>query len=708
VNTTPSAAGLRDGMQIPGQDRRQGNTHDSAQDQRAARVWADAISAAALLAIDPQGLGGISVKAGAGPVRDQWLAHLRDLLPAAVPNTSALRRMPTHIADERLLGGLDLTATLARGKPVAQRGLLAESDGGLVLVAMAERLSAGTAARLCGVLDSGEVSFERDGLSSRWPARLGVVALDESTADDAPPPAALQERLAFAVDLRELGLRDLGAPHLGPLEAGLQDETLAFNSGCISNDSHDTNDINNTDTIKTARQRLSKVHVSESLTRALCGTALQLGVMSLRASLHALRATQAAAALAGRVEATEEDAQLAARLVLVPRATRRPPAEPELDDTPVQPEPPEPTAPNPPNETDPPPPPPPQPETSAEPPEPPADNTQKTPPKSIDEAMEDRLIEATVAALPAGLLAALLGAGDTATQSGRVGALTNAPRGGRPVGTRRGEPRGGARLNVIETLRAAAPWQRLRAMQAAQATRASQAPQAPQSSSTKEPTRSANPTSSTPTPVKQRLHIHADDLRISRLQQRAATATVFVIDASGSSALHRLAEAKGAINLLLADCYVRRDQVAVIAFRGKTAELLLPPTRSLVRAKRSLAGLPGGGATPLAAGLQAALLLSKQIQRSGATPIVVLLTDGRGNIALDGEPGRAKAEQDSLAMARQLRAARLTTLVVDTSPQPAPAAQKLAAELAGHYRALPYAGAKVLQAAVNSLPGRAP
>jgi magnesium chelatase subunit D len=126
-----------------------------------------------------------------------------------------------------------------------------------------------------------------------------------------------------------------------------------------------------------------------------------------------------------------------------------------------------------------------------------------------------------------------------------------------------------------------------------------------------------------------------------------------------------------------------------------------------VRAKRSLAGLPGGGGTPLAAGLEAALRLSMQVRRAGATPIVVLLTDGRGNIARDGTPGRAKAEVDALAMARQLRAARLTTLLVDTSPQPAPAAQRLALELAAHYRALPYAGAAALSAAVKTLPGSA-
>jgi magnesium chelatase subunit D len=277
------------------------------------------------------------------------------------------------------------------------------------------------------------------------------------------------------------------------------------------------------------------------------------------------------------------------------------------------------------------------------------------------------------------LLASLLG-GPGGAQTGRVGALTASPRFGRPVGTRQGQPHGGARLNLLATLRAAAPWQRVRA----QAALLQGHPQA------------------------QRLHIEADDLRISRLQQRAATATIFVIDASGSSALHRLAEAKGAVNLLLADCYVRRDQVGVIAFRGQKAELLLPPTRSLVRAKRSLAGLPGGGGTPLASGLQTAWQLALQVRRAGATPVVVLLTDGRGNIALNGQPGRVRAEEDALAMARQLRAAHVTCLLIDTSAQPAPAAQKLAQALAAHYRALPYAGAKVLQAAVHTLQQSAP
>ena len=84
--------------------------------------------------------------------------------------------------------------------------------------------------------------------------------------------------------------------------------------------------------------------------------------------------------------------------------------------------------------------------------------------------------------------------------------------------------------------------------------------------------------------------------------------------------MQRLAEVKGAIELLLVDCYVRRDSVALIAFRGKTAELVLPPTRSLARAKRVLAGLPGGGGTPIASGLEAALALADRVRRHWNQP----------------------------------------------------------------------------------------
>ncbi|MFP4080272.1 MAG: magnesium chelatase ATPase subunit D, partial [Ectothiorhodospira sp.] len=137
--------------------------------------WELASIAAGLFAVDPAGCGGVSLKAHAGPVRDRWLELLRGVLPPAAP----MRRLPLHIADGRLLGGLDLTATLKAGRPIAERGLLAECDGGVVVAAMAERLTPATAGRVAAVMDAHEVRLERDGLGMRVPTRFGVVALDE-------------------------------------------------------------------------------------------------------------------------------------------------------------------------------------------------------------------------------------------------------------------------------------------------------------------------------------------------------------------------------------------------------------------------------------------------------------------------------------------------------------------------------------------------
>lgn len=287
--------------------------------------------------------------------------------------------------------------------------------------------------------------------------------------------------------------------------------------------------------------------------------------------------------------------------------------------------------------------------------------------------MAERMIAAARAAIPDGLLALLQPAARRGPRGerGRAGARQASPRHGRPAGTRAAAPGGGARLNVVETLRAAAPWQRLR-WQGAMAARPG------------------------------RVQVRPEDFRVTRFQDRRETATVFVVDASGSSALHRLAEAKGAVELLLADCYVRRDQVALVAFRGRSAELLLPPTRSLVRARRSLAGLPGGGGTPLAAGIDAAGQLATQLQRRGSTPVLVLLTDGKANVAADGAPGREQARSDALAAARQVRAAGFAALLLDTSPQPQAAARELAEAMGARYLALPHADAAAVSSAVKA------
>ena len=236
----------------------------------------------------------------------------------------------------------------------------------------------------------------------------------------------------------------------------------------------------------------------------------------------------------------------------------------------------------------------------------------------------------------------------------------------------------GARLNIIETLRAAAPWQRLR--------------------------QSAQLSDGTfPSAPRPRIAVRRDDFRVTRFKARAEATIIFLVDASGSSALNRLAEAKGAVELVLAECYVRRDHVALIVFRGKGAEIVLPPTTSLARAKRSLAGIPGGGGTPVAAGIDAAVLLADAEARKGRTPVVILMTDGKANMTRDGQANRSKAEEEALVAARSLRAAGIDCLLVDTAPRAERLAQNLAAEIRARYLALPYADAASLSRAVQTV-----
>lgn len=566
-------------------------------------VAADAMLAAALLAIDPAGLGGAVLRSGGGPARDQWLKSFRSFLTAGAP----VLKLPHYAAPDRLIGGLDVAATLSAGRPMFEPGLLAAADGGALILTSAERLETDKAALVAAALDTGEVAVQRDGMAASHAARFALVALDEGCAEDEHVPASLAERVAFLIRV----------PDIEDMDAG------------------DASDIAD------ARRHLVHVTLPGEIAEALCASAQALGIGSLRPVLFASRAARAIAALDGRSEVETTDAATAARLVLAPRATRMPAPEPEPEQQH-------------------------EPEDKEAPP-PPDDEGESPSPSELSEL----ILEAVKSALPKGLLEGL--ASLIAPQSGRAGAgaqsAKTGSRRGRPAGTRKGLPGNGNRLNLIETLRTAAPWQRLRKLA---------------------------------DPSRPGISIRRDDLRINRYRERHETTAIFVVDASGSAALSRMAEAKGAVELILADCYVRRDRIALVAFRGRKAEVLLPPTRSLSRARKSLAELPGGGGTPLGSAIDEGRMLADQVRRSGGVPLLVFLTDGRGNIARDGSADRAAARRDADDAARALRLQGFRSLVIDISGTPADAARLLATALAATYVPLPHADASQISASVSA------
>jgi len=279
---------------------------------------------------------------------------------------------------------------------------------------------------------------------------------------------------------------------------------------------------------------------------------------------------------------------------------------------------------------------------------------------------DDLLVDAINASLPAGLL------DRSSAGKGKTGAGSGAKR----AGARRGRPlpagtsgNSDASVDLLATLRAAVPWQTLRKRGQPQSIR----------------------------PV-----IYPSDLRNRRYETLSDRLLIFVVDASGSAAMARLSEAKGAVELLLAGAYARRDHVALITFRGTKADVLLPPTRSLVQTKRRLAELPGGGATPLASGLSAAFTMAQTASRKGMTPTVITLTDGRANIALDGQPNRPQAASDAQDIARKLANGGIDALVIDTTLRPDRNLRALADTMRAKYIALPRTDAQSVSAAVSA------
>jgi len=158
--------------------------------------------------------------------------------------------------------------------------------------------------------------------------------------------------------------------------------------------------------------------------------------------------------------------------------------------------------------------------------------------------------------------------------------------------------------------------------------------------------------------------IQTDDLQEKVRVRRAANLVLFVVDASWSmAAAERMEATKGAIMSLLMDAYQRRDQVGLVVFQKEEARLVLPPTSSVELAKHALADVPVGGKTPLSAGLLMAYrVLSQQMRLSPEImPLMILLTDGAGNVSITDIP----AQEEAHRVAAVIRTASIRSVVIN-------------------------------------------
>ena len=600
-----------------------------------------------LLAVDPS-LGGVVIPSAVGSGKSTLARAFADILPVDTP----FIELPLNVTEDRLIGGVDLEATLAAGVRIVQHGVLSKAHKGVLYVDSLSLLDSSAVSHIMDAMSRGAVIVEREGLSEVHPADFMLVGTYDPT--DGEVRMGLLDRIGIIV------------PFATQNDYRARKKIVSIVMG--KRDSEDTEDELRMlrGLIQAAKDQLPHVSMTNDQIKGLIQTAMSLGVEGNRVDIFAIRTAIASAALAQRTEVDDEDLKLAVKLVLVPRATRMP--EREANDDEMQP----------PDE-----PPPPDEEVEAEdenaPPDNPdadAEEEQEETPDTIEELMMD----AIETDLPDNILNISLASKKKAKSGSRGEALNN--RRGRFVRAQEGEMKSG-KVALIPTLISAAPWQ---------------------ASRRKENEKKGKKAGA--------LIINKEDVKIKRFRDKSGTLFIFMVDASGSMALNRMRQAKGAVASLLQNAYVHRDQVALISFRGKQAQVLLPPSQSVDRAKRELDVLPTGGGTPLASALFTGWETAKQARTKGITQIMfVMITDGRGNIPLQAayDPTAEKAPKEQLekeieSLALSIQADGVASIVIDTQMNylSRGEAPRLAQKLGGRYFYLPNAKAEqIVEAALS-------
>ncbi len=547
-----------------------------------------------LLAVDPQ-LKSVLISASPGTAKSVLARSFTSLLPAA-----PFVEVPPGVTADRLLGSLNLEQTLLTGKRHRDDGLLARAHRGFLYVEGLNRLDRSLARSIAEALKSGVVRLEREGLSAEIPSEFGLIAVCD------PEESAVTSLLAGSVGIFATEADSLSnGERMRILQrvAAFDRDPFAF----VREFAAQTATLQRR--IAQARIRLPNVKMKRDDLRRLTLAALQLGVEGHRADLFAVRAVRARAALMGRTSVAPEDLDTAIQLVLMPRATALPQPRASV--------PPERKAASP-----------------GRPESPPANSEQsqgghpateadplqgELPPQGqMQYVTDDQIVAPLDCSVPEEILTLphqnlpRKSAGQSRRRNPNAPEKIDSNRGRfvRAV-ARKGK---GGKIALAATLRAAAPFQTLRA-----------------AARLHDPQRPSGPNASPPRAIQ----VSPGDLRFKQFRQKAGMLVIFAVDASGSMASNRIHLAKGALLRLLEKAYLHRDKVALIGFRGDAAEVLLPPTRSVERAKRLLDALPVGGGTPLAAGLEAALSLARQSRPDETGQrLLVVVTDGTANVSL--------------------------------------------------------------------------
>ncbi len=576
-----------------------------------------------------------------------WCSECRERREAGpLPKTqraAIVVELPVSATEDRLVGTLDLEHALKHGQRVYEPGLLAKANRSILYVDEVNLLDDHLVDTLLDAAAMGVNTVEREGVSFTHPARFMLVGTMNPEEGDIRPQ--LLDRFGLCVDVE--GVREPEARvEIVRRRRAFEEDPTGFRRRWA--DAEDELERH----VRTARLRLPQVEVADELLYAIANLALTAGVDGHRADQVMARAAAANAALDGRTAATLDDVARVAPLVLTHRLRRTLFDEPRLDATALS-------------------------SlvqrtlgTGADDEGPEGSDAQPGPGEgqtTIWDAGGGTQTDAEPATVASATLDAQM---DRARRSiaGRRHETVSADSRGRYT---RAEPAregtGAGDVALDASIRAAAPFQAQRTGESDLA-----------------------------------ISIDRSELQQKVRTRKVGASIVFCVDASGSmGAANRMEAAKSAVLDLLVDAYQRRDRVSLVSFRGESAEVVLAPTASVELANLRLRNLPTGGSTPLAAGIMRALeVVDGERRRSEeVVPWLVLVTDGRGNVGLDGGLGSS----DALAAAGRILAEKVHAVVIDTASGPSSmgAARDLARSAGADYVRVDSVDGRAIVAAIR-------
>ncbi|NTU70318.1 MAG: magnesium chelatase subunit D family protein [Coriobacteriia bacterium] len=522
------------------------------------------------------------------------------------PSVRAARviELPVSATEDRVVGTLDLEHALKHGEKVFEPGLLADANRAILYVDEVNLLDDHLVDTLLDAAAMGVNTVEREGVSFSHPARFILVGTMNPEEGELRPQ--LLDRFGLCVDVQ--GVREPEARvEIVRRRQEYEDAPDVFRARWADEE------LRVTALIAQARELLPRVRIGDDVLYAIANLALTAGVDGHRADQVMARGAAALAALDGRTETTIADVGVVAPLVLAHRTRRTLFEEPRLDST--------------------------------------ALSVLVRETLGLSHSDEDSAPQPGVVGL---------GQWSIFDQAPEVPSEDAAPtaeaaRLDRAMDdTRRSQ--GGRRLTTTSETRG-------RYVRAAESSGVTSTSDIAFDASIRA---AASSQSGRRDDTDLAISIAPHEVRRKVRSRKVGASIVFCVDASGSmGAADRMQSVKSAVLGLLTDAYQRRDRVALVTFRGDDARTVLAPTASVELASLRLRDLPTGGATPLAAGLVKAIdVVKSELRRSTDTiPWIVIITDGRGNVGLDGGVGST----DALTAAERIRSEGIACVVIDSS-----------------------------------------